>query len=114
MKRHAWSGNSLPQNGSRSLSFYALNERHRASRWTASAPSSDESEWHAARIGGRFKHSVAAARRSDQIVPIADSALLSAKIIKGAVLKVYKGASHGLCTTLKSEVDEDLLAFISA
>jgi len=57
---------------------------------------------------------VAAARRSDQIVPIADSALLSAKIIKGAVLKVYKGASHGLCTTLKSEVDEDLLAFISA
>jgi non-heme chloroperoxidase len=50
----------------------------------------------------------------DQIVPIADSALLSAKIIKGAVLKVYKGASHGLCTTLKNEVNEDLLAFISA
>jgi non-heme chloroperoxidase len=50
----------------------------------------------------------------DQIVPIADSALLSAKIIKGAVLKVYKGASHGLCTTHKSQVNEDLLAFISA
>ena len=50
----------------------------------------------------------------DQIVPIADSALLSAKIINGAVLKVYKGASHGLCTTLKSQVNEDLLAFINA
>jgi non-heme chloroperoxidase len=50
----------------------------------------------------------------DQIVPIADSALLSAKIINGAALKVYKGASHGLCTTLKSKVNEDLLAFIKA
>jgi non-heme chloroperoxidase len=50
----------------------------------------------------------------DQIVPIADSALLSAKIIKGATLKVYKGAPHGLCTTLKNQVSEDLLAFIKA
>jgi len=50
----------------------------------------------------------------DQIVPIADSALLSAKIIEGAVLKVYKGASHGLCTTHKDQVNEDLLAFIKA
>ena len=50
----------------------------------------------------------------DQIVPIADSALLSAKIVKGAVLKVYKGASHGLCTTLKDQVNEDLLAFCKA
>src|SRR6266446_6245505 len=50
----------------------------------------------------------------DQIVPISDSALLSAKIIKGAVLKVYKGASHGLCTTHKNQVNEDLLAFIKA
>ena len=50
----------------------------------------------------------------DQIVPIADSALLSAKIINGAVLKVYKGASHGLCTTIKSQVKEDFLAFINA
>ena len=32
----------------------------------------------------------------DQIVPIADSALLSAKIVKNATLKVYKGAPHGL------------------
>jgi len=38
----------------------------------------------------------------DQIVPIADSALLSAKIVKNAKLKVYKGASHGLCTTHKT------------
>jgi non-heme chloroperoxidase len=48
----------------------------------------------------------------DQIVPIADSALLSAKIVKNATLKVYKGAPHGLCTTLKDQVNADLLAFI--
>jgi non-heme chloroperoxidase len=50
----------------------------------------------------------------DQIVPVADSALLSAKIVKGATLKVYKGAPHGMCTTLKDLVNEDLLAFIKA
>jgi non-heme chloroperoxidase len=50
----------------------------------------------------------------DQIVPIADSALLSAKIVKGAVLKVYKGASHGMCTTLKDQVNEELLAFFKS
>ncbi len=48
----------------------------------------------------------------DQIVPIADSALLSSKMIKNAKLKVYKGAPHGMCTTLKNQVNEDLLAFI--
>ena len=48
----------------------------------------------------------------DQIVPIADSALLSAKIVKGATLKVYKGAPHGMCTTHKDRVNEDLLAFL--
>lgn len=48
----------------------------------------------------------------DQIVPIADSALLSAKLVKGATLKVYKGAPHGMCTTRKDEVNADLLAFI--
>src|SRR5690242_12049193 len=47
----------------------------------------------------------------DQIVPIADSALLSAKIIKNATLKVYKGASHGMCTIQKDQVNADLLAF---
>jgi non-heme chloroperoxidase len=50
----------------------------------------------------------------DQIVPIADSALLSAKIVKKATLKVYKGAPHGMCTTLKEQVSEDLLAFIKS
>jgi non-heme chloroperoxidase len=47
----------------------------------------------------------------DQIVPIADSAMLSAKMIKQATLKVYKGAPHGMCTTHKLQVNEDLLGF---
>jgi len=50
----------------------------------------------------------------DQIVPIADSALLSAKLVKNAALKIYKGASHGLCSTLKDQVNADLLAFIKS
>jgi non-heme chloroperoxidase len=50
----------------------------------------------------------------DQIVPIADSAPLSAKLVRNATLKVYKGAPHGMCTTLKDQVNEDLLAFIKA
>jgi non-heme chloroperoxidase len=48
----------------------------------------------------------------DQIVPIADSALLSSKIVKGATLKVYPGAPHGLPSTLKDQVNAELLAFI--
>jgi non-heme chloroperoxidase len=48
----------------------------------------------------------------DQIVPIADSALLSAKLIKDATLKVVPGAPHGMCTTLKDQVNADLLAFL--
>src|SRR5713101_283666 len=44
----------------------------------------------------------------DQIVPFADSAALSSKIIKNAKLVVYKGASHGMCTTLKDQVNEQL------
>ena len=48
----------------------------------------------------------------DQIVPIGDSAMLSSKLVKGATLKVYKGAPHGMCTTLKDEVNADLLAFL--
>ena len=47
----------------------------------------------------------------DQIVPIANSAMLSAKIVKQATLKVYKGAPHGMCTTHKQQINEDLLAF---
>jgi non-heme chloroperoxidase len=47
----------------------------------------------------------------DQIVPIADSSLLSVKIIKNATLKVFAGAPHGMCTTLKDQVNAELLAF---
>jgi non-heme chloroperoxidase len=50
----------------------------------------------------------------DQIVPIADSALLSAKLIKNATLKIYKGAPHGMCTTHKEQVNEELLTFIKS
>ncbi len=49
----------------------------------------------------------------DQIVPIGDSAMLSAKLVKGANLKIYPGAPHGLCSTHKNQVNEDLLAFIN-
>jgi non-heme chloroperoxidase len=48
----------------------------------------------------------------DQIVPIGASAMLSSKIVKNAQLKIYKGAPHGMCTTLKDKVNEDLLVFI--
>jgi len=48
----------------------------------------------------------------DQIVPIADSALLSSKLVKDATLKVYPGAPHGLMTTHKRQFNEDLLAFL--
>ena len=50
----------------------------------------------------------------DQIVPIADSALLSSKIIKNAKLVVYEGAPHGMCTTLKDRVNAELLSFIKS
>ena len=49
----------------------------------------------------------------DQIVPIADSALISAKLIPNATLKVYEGLPHGLCTTHHEIVNPDLLAFIT-
>ena len=47
----------------------------------------------------------------DQIVPIADSALLSAKLVKNATLKVIPGAPHGMCSTHKHQINEELLAF---
>jgi non-heme chloroperoxidase len=50
----------------------------------------------------------------DQIVPIADSALLSAKLLKNPTLKVYKGFPHAMCTTHADIVNADLLAFITA
>jgi fermentation-respiration switch protein FrsA (DUF1100 family) len=49
----------------------------------------------------------------DQVVPFADAGLLQSKLIKGATLKVYKGAPHGLCTTQKENVNADLLAFLT-
>jgi non-heme chloroperoxidase len=48
----------------------------------------------------------------DQIVPIDDSARLSAKIVSNATLKVYPGAPHGMCSTHKDQVNADLLAFV--
>jgi non-heme chloroperoxidase len=50
----------------------------------------------------------------DQIVPIADSALLSAKLLKNATLKVYKGLPHGMATTHADIVNADLLSFFQA
>jgi non-heme chloroperoxidase len=47
----------------------------------------------------------------DQIVPIGASALLAAKIVKGATLKIYPGAPHGLPATHKEQVNADLLEF---
>jgi non-heme chloroperoxidase len=48
----------------------------------------------------------------DQIVPIGAAAMLSSKIVKGATLKIYPGAPHGLCSTLKDQVNQDLLQFV--
>jgi len=48
----------------------------------------------------------------DQIVPIGISGLLSARLVEGATLKIYSGASHGLCTTHKDQVNQDLLEFM--
>jgi non-heme chloroperoxidase len=38
--------------------------------------------------------------------------MLSAKLVKGATLKIYPGGPHGMCTTMKDKVNEELLAFI--
>ncbi len=48
----------------------------------------------------------------DQIVPIGAAGLLSAKIVKGSTLKVYPGLPHGMCSTHKDQINEDLLAFL--
>ncbi len=50
----------------------------------------------------------------DQVVPIGASALLSSKIVKGATLKIYPGAPHGLPSTHKDQVNAELLAFVKA
>lgn len=48
----------------------------------------------------------------DQIVPIADSAFLSAKLVKGATLKIIPGAPHGMCSTHKDQINAELLSFL--
>ena len=48
----------------------------------------------------------------DQIVPIADASMLAVKLVKGATLKVYPGAPHGMPSTLKDKVNVDLLDFL--
>jgi len=48
----------------------------------------------------------------DQIVPVANTALLSAKLVKNATLKVYPGFPHGMCQTHKDVINADLLQFI--
>jgi len=47
-------------------------------------------------------------------VPIADSALLSSKLLKNGTLKVYKGFPHGMATTHADIINADLLAFFKA
>jgi non-heme chloroperoxidase len=50
----------------------------------------------------------------DQIVPIADSAPLSAKLLKNGTLKIYEKFPHGMCTTRADVINPDLLAFIKS
>lgn len=50
----------------------------------------------------------------DQIVPYADSAPLSARLVKGATLKTYKGFPHGMPTTNADQINADLLEFIKS
>ncbi len=50
----------------------------------------------------------------DQIVPIAGSAMLSSKLVKGATLKVYPGFSHGMCTINHDQINKDLLTFFAS
>jgi non-heme chloroperoxidase len=49
---------------------------------------------------------------ADQIVPIGASALHSSKIVKGATLKLYEGVPHGMPSTLKDQINADLLSFL--
>ena len=50
----------------------------------------------------------------DQIVPYADSAPLSAKLLRNATLKTYMGFPHGMPTTEAETINADLLAFMKA
>jgi non-heme chloroperoxidase len=48
----------------------------------------------------------------DQVVPIADSALLGIKLLKKGTLKIYAGYPHGMATTYADEINADILAFL--
>jgi non-heme chloroperoxidase len=50
----------------------------------------------------------------DQIVPVADSAPLSAKLLKRSTLKIYERLPHGMCTTHADLVNAELLSFMAA
>jgi non-heme chloroperoxidase len=50
----------------------------------------------------------------DQIVPVADSALLSAKLLKSSTLKIYQRLPHGMCTTHADIVNAELFSFVTA
>jgi non-heme chloroperoxidase len=50
----------------------------------------------------------------DKIGPIGDSPMLSSKLIKGATLKIIKGAPHGMCSTEKDRINADLRSFIKS
>jgi non-heme chloroperoxidase len=50
----------------------------------------------------------------DQIVPYADASLLTAKIVKNATLKIYKGFPHGMPTTQAATINADILAFLKS
>jgi non-heme chloroperoxidase len=50
----------------------------------------------------------------DQIVPYTDAALLQAKLLKNATLKIYPGFPHGMLTTHAETINPDLLAFVKA
>jgi non-heme chloroperoxidase len=50
----------------------------------------------------------------DQVVPLADSSVLAAKILKNVKFKTYKGFPHGMCTTEAQTINTDLLAFVQS
>jgi non-heme chloroperoxidase len=50
----------------------------------------------------------------DQIVPYADSAPLTVKLVQNGTLKTYEGFPHGMCTTHADIINPDLLAFIQS
>ncbi len=50
----------------------------------------------------------------DQVVPIKAAGLKSAKIVKGAILKIYEGGAHGLTDSSKDRLNADLLQFLQS